>query len=107
MRLQTSLIVAKIGAERIAPGMPQSQDQLNYQELAFHLEYFARSGAFAGCRCRGPEEVGAAQDDQDPGRDLEAINRILLDSARQEKVETGKVVRLDSTVNAAGGPFNR
>jgi transposase, IS5 family len=37
----------------------------------------------------------------------EAINRILLDSARQEKVETGKVVRLDSTVNAAGGPFNR
>ena len=36
----------------------------------------------------------------------EAINRILLDSARQEKVETGKVVRLDSTVNAAGGPFN-
>ena len=31
----------------------------------------------------------------------EAINRILLDSARQEKVETGKVVRLDSTVTAA------
>jgi transposase, IS5 family len=26
----------------------------------------------------------------------EAINRILLASARQEKVETGKVVRLDS-----------
>jgi transposase, IS5 family len=31
----------------------------------------------------------------------EAINRILLDSARQEKVETGKVVRMDSTVTAA------
>ena len=31
----------------------------------------------------------------------EAINRILLGSARQEKVETGKVVRLDSTVTAA------
>ena len=31
----------------------------------------------------------------------EAINRILLDSVRQEKVETGKVVRLDSTVTAA------
>ena len=31
----------------------------------------------------------------------EAINRILLASARQEKVETGKVVRLDSTVTAA------
>ena len=31
----------------------------------------------------------------------EAINRILLASARQEKLETGKVVRLDSTVTAA------
>ena len=31
----------------------------------------------------------------------EAINRVLLASARQEKVETGKVVRLDSTVAAA------
>ena len=31
----------------------------------------------------------------------EAINRILLARARQEKVETGKVVRLDSTVTAA------
>jgi IS5 family transposase len=29
----------------------------------------------------------------------EAINRILLASARQEKVETGKVVRFDSTVD--------
>jgi len=31
----------------------------------------------------------------------EAIHRILLVSARQEQVETGKVVRLDSTVTAA------
>jgi transposase, IS5 family len=31
----------------------------------------------------------------------EAVNRILLASARQEKIETGKVVRLDSTVTAA------
>ena len=31
----------------------------------------------------------------------EAINRILLASARQEKVEVGKVARLDSTVTAA------
>ena len=31
----------------------------------------------------------------------EAINRTLLASARQEKVETGKVVRVDSTVTAA------
>ena len=31
----------------------------------------------------------------------EVINRTLLASARQEKVEAGKVVRLDSTVAAA------
>ncbi len=31
----------------------------------------------------------------------EAINRIQLASARQEKIETGRVVRLDSTVTAA------
>jgi transposase, IS5 family len=31
----------------------------------------------------------------------EAINRILVASARQEKVETGKVARLDSTVTGA------
>ena len=31
----------------------------------------------------------------------EAINRILLASARREKVEVGKVARLDSTVTAA------
>ena len=36
-----------------------------------------------------------------PAETWEAINRILLASVRQEKVETGKVVRLDSTVAAA------
>jgi len=35
------------------------------------------------------------------GETWEAINRILLASARQEKVETGKVLRLNSTVTAA------
>ena len=31
----------------------------------------------------------------------EAINRTLLASARQEKIEDGSIVRLDSTVTAA------
>jgi transposase, IS5 family len=31
----------------------------------------------------------------------EAINRTLLASARQEKIEAGKVVRFDSTATAA------
>ena len=49
-----------------------------------------------------PEEVGAAQDHQrDPRRDLGSDQSILLASARQEKVEPGEVVRLDSTVTAA------
>jgi hypothetical protein len=42
------------------------------------------------------EEGSAAHDSQrHPGRTLEAINRILLAGARQEKVEAGKIVRLD------------
>jgi transposase, IS5 family len=32
---------------------------------------------------------------------VEKINRLLLASARQEKLESGKVVRVDSTVTAA------
>jgi hypothetical protein len=41
-----------------------------------------------------PKEVGLAQDDQrDPGANFEEINRVLLASARQEKLESGKVVR--------------
>ena len=48
------------------------------------------------------EEVGAAQDDQlHPAETWETINRRLLASARQEKIEAGKVVRFDSTVTAA------
>lgn len=49
-----------------------------------------------------PAEVGAAKDDQrDPARDWEAINRTLLSDARRAKLEDGAVVRLDSTVTSA------
>jgi transposase, IS5 family len=49
-----------------------------------------------------PEEVGTAQDDQrDPRETREQINRALLTSARQEQLESGRMVRLDSTVTAA------
>ena len=47
------------------------------------------------------KEVGAAQDDQRHPETWEAINRTVLASARQEKLEPGKMVRLDSTVTAA------
>lgn len=50
-----------------------------------------------------PEEVGAAEDASRAIRaeTWEAINRTLLASARQEKLEDGRVVRMDSTVTAA------
>ena len=49
-----------------------------------------------------PAEVGATKDDQrDPGRTWEEVNRTLLSSARQAKLEDGAVVRPDSTVTAA------
>jgi IS5 family transposase len=48
------------------------------------------------------EEIGAAANDQraSPGT-WEAVNRALIASAQQEKLETGAVVRVDSTVTAA------
>jgi IS5 family transposase len=60
---------------------------------------------------REPHSPASQRDDEgrrehqraadDVAETWEAINRILLASARQEKVETGKVVRLDSTVTDA------
>jgi hypothetical protein len=48
------------------------------------------------------EKVGLAQDDQrDRGGHLGSGHKMLLASARQERSENGKVVRVDSTVAAA------
>ena len=48
------------------------------------------------------EEIGAAQDDQrDPAASWEAINRAVVASAKQDKLESGAMVRIDSTVTAA------
>ena len=74
--------------------------QLSYEELAFHLEDSASFRAFARLPCAwSPRKsvlhktIGAIR-----AETWEAINRILLASARQEKIEDGRVVRLDSTV---------
>lgn len=46
-----------------------------------------------------PEEIGAASNYQcDPPRYLEAVNRALVASAKEDKLEDGAVVRIDSTV---------
>ena len=78
--------------------------QLSYEELAFHLEDSASFRAFSpGSRCRGPRKKSVLHMTISAIRaeTWEAINRIPLASARQEKLETGKVVRLDGTVAAA------
>jgi transposase, IS5 family len=77
--------------------------QLSYEELALHLEDSASFRAFA----RPPwpwspkksvlhRTISAIR-----AETWEAINRTLLLGARQEKLEDGRVVRLDSTVTKA------
>src|SRR5580692_12434416 len=77
--------------------------QLSYEELAFHLEDSASFRAFARLPLGWSPKKSVLHMTISAIRaeTWEAINRILLASARQEKVETGKVVRLDSTVTAA------
>ena len=71
--------------------------QLSYEELAFHLEDSASFRAFARLPLSWTPKKSVLHMTISAIRfeTWEAINRILLASARQEKVETGKVVRLD------------
>ena len=77
--------------------------QLTYQELAFHLEDSASFRAFARLpRSWVPKKSVLQSTISAIGAETwEQINRALLVSAKQEKVEDGSVVRLDSTVTAA------
>ena len=77
--------------------------QLSYEELAFHLEDSASFRAFARLPWAWSPRKSVLQKTISAIRaeTWEAINRTLLASARQEKLEDGCVVRLDSTVTAA------
>jgi IS5 family transposase len=77
--------------------------QLSYEELAFHLEDSTSFRAFARLPLSWTPKksvlhrtISAIQ-----AKTWEAINHAVLASARQKKIETGKVVRFDSTVTAA------
>ena len=77
--------------------------QLSYQELAFHLEDSASFRAFARLpHAWSPQKsvlhraISAIR-----AETWEQVNRTLLTSARETKLERGRVVRLDSTVTAA------
>ncbi len=77
--------------------------QLSYQELAFHLEDSASFRAFARLPWAWSPKKSVLQKTISAIRaeTWERINRALLASAKQEKVENGRVMRLDSTVTAA------
>ena len=77
--------------------------QLSYEELAFHLEDSASFRAFARLPWAWSPKKSVLHKTISAIRaeTWEQINRTLLASARQEKLEPGRVVRLDSTVTAA------
>src|SRR5690348_15236197 len=77
--------------------------QLSYEELAFHLEDSASFRAFAHLPWAWSPKKSVLHKTISAIRaeTWEAINRMLLTSARREKIEDGSVVRLDSTVTAA------
>ncbi|MDX8529128.1 ISNCY family transposase [Mesorhizobium sp. MSK_1335] len=77
--------------------------QLSYQELAFHLEDSASFRAFARLPLSWSPQKSVLQKTVSAIRPetWEQINRILLSSARQAKIEDGAIVRLDSTVTSA------
>jgi transposase, IS5 family len=77
--------------------------QLSYEELAFHLEDSASFRAFARLPLAWAPKKSVLHKTISviAAATWEAINRAVLASARQEKVEPGEVIRLDSTVTAA------
>ncbi len=77
--------------------------QLSYQELAFHLEDSASFRAFARLPWSWSPRKSVLHQTISAIRaeTWEQVNRALLASAGAEKLERGRVVRLDSTVTAA------
>ena len=74
--------------------------QLSYEELAFHLLDSASFQGFARLPVNFTPRKSALQSNIGAITDAtwEAINRHLLGDAKQARVETGKMMRMDSTV---------
>src|SRR6201984_2770206 len=81
----------------------KQQRQLSYEELAFHLEDSASFRAFARLPLRWSPKKSVLHQTIAALRAAtwEAINQALLTSAKQDRLESGATVRLDSTVTAA------
>ena len=81
----------------------KQQRQLSYEELAFHLEDSASFRAFARLPPRWSPKKSVLHQTISAicASTWEAVNRALLVSAQQNKLESGATVRIDSTVSAA------
>ena len=84
-------------------GLLKQHRQLSYEELTFHLEDSSSFRAFARLPLSWTPKKSVLHKTISAIRaeTWEAINRTVLASAREEKLEPGKMVRLDSTVTAA------
>jgi IS5 family transposase len=80
----------------------KQQRQLSYEELAFHLEDSASFRAFARLPLGwSPKKSVLHQTIGAIGAETwEVVNQALLASAKQDRLESGAAVRLDSTVSA-------
>src|SRR4029077_16842145 len=93
-----------LAAEAVLRGaLLKQQRQLSYEELAFHLEDSVSFRAFARLPLAwSPKKSVLHQTIGAIGAETwEAVNRTLLASAKQDRLESGATVRLDSTVSAA------
>src|SRR5258705_4515046 len=81
----------------------KQQRQLSYEELAFHLEDSASFRAFARLPLAWSPKRSVLHQTINAIRpeSWEAVNRAVLASAKQDKLESGAMVRIDSTVTAA------
>jgi IS5 family transposase len=84
-------------------GLLKQYRQLSYQELAFHLQASASFRAFARLPVGWCPKKSVLQKTISAVRaeTWEQINRVLLTSAKEEQIESGAVLRLDSTTSAA------
>jgi transposase, IS5 family len=84
-------------------GLLKQYRQLSYEELAFHLQDSASFRAFARLPVGWCPKKSVLQKTISAVRaeTWEQINRVLLTSAKEERIESGAMVRLDSTTSAA------
>jgi IS5 family transposase len=91
------------GGKLLRCALLKQQRQLSYEELAFHLEDSASFRAFARLPLAWTPKKSVRHHTIAAIRAAtwEAINQALLASAKQQRLESGATVRLDSTVTQA------